>query len=146
MLDAAGAVMSAIGKVCPAPITTYGLTFQPLPKSRAAFFAEPSSSSQRAPPAFAPSGFSGEMERVLAWETRNQVSHPHLQSVKSHCVSPAFFHIVRLSGRPPSYAFRRPFTTMPVVPESIILYSSKKRNPGNKWLSAPFSLSAGNPT
>ena len=70
---APGPVMSATVKVSPAGMRTKGFTFQPLPRSRAAALALPSSSSHMAPAPLAPLRFSGLMDRETAFDSRNRL-------------------------------------------------------------------------
>src|SRR5437867_7337346 len=61
-------LISARVKVFPGSITTKGLTFQPCPKSRAAWDAVPCTAAPPLP--FSPVRFSGPIENVLAFERR----------------------------------------------------------------------------
>ena len=65
-----GPSMAAISTVAFSGRTMYGLTFQPVPRSRAARRAEPSSNGHMPPLPGAPVGFSGLMERVFAFPMR----------------------------------------------------------------------------
>src|ERR1041385_3059427 len=68
---APGPVISARVKVDLAGTRTYGETFQPWPRSRAALLAGPSVDMPALP--FSPVKFSGLMERVLAFESRGRL-------------------------------------------------------------------------
>ena len=65
---APGPMISATTYVVPAAISTDGLIFQPLPRSRAAFAPVPSLAAPPLP--FSPVGFSGLIDKVRALESR----------------------------------------------------------------------------